>query len=155
MWNPKPGGTHLLIGYVERLLSLLTEEYEIRVVRNDRSVVKKIRFEEIRHYLEERYADVSAENLVETFGHDIYYFSRLIKRHTGMTYSEFLRDIRLKKAGFLLKTTTFTVEEIAHQVGYENMGYFYKIFTKKYHQSPSEMRKDGQSGSENGTQAAL
>ena len=148
MWMPRPGGTHLIMGYVERLLSLLPREYTITVERNDRSAVQRITFEEVRRFLEEQYADVTAEKLVETFGHDIYYFNRLVKRQTGMTYSEFLRDIRLEKARLLIRTTAFPIEDIAHQVGYENMGYFYRIFMEKYHQNPGEIRKDGQTGSE-------
>jgi AraC-like DNA-binding protein len=145
MWKPRPGGTHLIIGYVERLLSLLPQEYTVTVERNDRNAACKIRFEEIRRFLEEQYAGVTVEKLVETFGHDIYYFNRLVKRQTGMTYSEFLRDIRLEKARVLLRTTAFPIEDIAHRAGYENMGYFYKIFMEKYHQNPGDMRKAGQS----------
>jgi AraC-like DNA-binding protein len=145
MWRPKPGVTNLIIGYVERLLSLLPQEYTVTVERNNRNASGKIRFETIRRFLEEQYAEVTAEKLVETFGHDVYYFNRLVKRQTGMTYSEFLRDIRLEKARVLLRTTAFPVEDIAHRSGYENMGYFYKIFMAKYHQNPGEMRKEDQS----------
>jgi AraC-like DNA-binding protein len=58
-----------------------------------------------------------------------------------MTYSAFLQNIRLERAALLLKTTDCTVAEIARKIGYENVSYFYKIFTGKYGIKPREMRK--------------
>jgi AraC-like DNA-binding protein len=52
-----------------------------------------------------------------------------------------LQNIRLEKAEFLLKTTSFTIEEIAHQAGYENLSYFYRIFQKKFNKTPKDLRK--------------
>jgi AraC-like DNA-binding protein len=80
-------------------------------------------------------------DLIAAFGHNTDYFNRLIKRRTGMTYSSFLQNIRLERAGFLLKTTEYPVGEIAHKVGYENLSYFYKIFTNRFQMKPNEMRK--------------
>jgi AraC-like DNA-binding protein len=58
-----------------------------------------------------------------------------------MTYSVFVQNIRLERAEFLLKNTEFQVAEIARKIGYENVSYFYKIFTGKYGIKPKEMRK--------------
>ena len=57
------------------------------------------------------------------------YFNRLIKSKTGLTYTAYLQDLRLKEAEHLLLTTRLSVDEISQQVGYQNKGYFYKIFT--------------------------
>jgi AraC-like DNA-binding protein len=141
--RPQPGSAHIVMGYVERLLSLLPLDYQVSVEWRDRQAEQKHHFEEIRRFLEERYKDVSINDLVKAFGHNIYYFSRLIRRHTGITYSAFLQNIRLEKAEVLLKTTKFQVEEIARRVGYENLSYIYKIFTSKFKMKPNEMRKIG------------
>jgi AraC-like DNA-binding protein len=130
---------------VERLLSLLPEEYTVTVERNDRNAAGNASFEEIRRYLEDHYQDTTADNLITQFGHERYYFNRLIKRHTGVTYSIFLQNIKLEKAEFLLKTTGFTVEEIARKVGYENLTYFYRIFRRKFGMTPDFLRKSSSS----------
>ena len=59
-----------------------------------------------------------------------------------MTYSEYLQDIRLKKARQLLEETDLSVADIAEQVGYHNKGYFYKLFTRKYGVTPAQYRRD-------------
>jgi AraC-like DNA-binding protein len=38
-----------------------------------------------------------------------------------MTYSKFLQSIRLEKAEYLLKSTGYPIEDIARQVGYNNL----------------------------------
>jgi transcriptional regulator GlxA family with amidase domain len=58
-----------------------------------------------------------------------------------MTYSRFLQDIRLGKAKILLKTSQFTIEDIARRVGYENQTYFSRIFHEKFHTKSNELRR--------------
>lgn len=140
--HPRPGGPHIILGLAERILNLLPENYEVIIKQNNRHIHQKHLFEEVQRYLEMHYQDVCIEKLIRTFGHNIDYFNRLIKRHTGMTYSRFLQNIRLEKSYFLLKTTSMMVEDIAQKVGYENTGYFYKIFFEKYHKKPNEIRKN-------------
>jgi AraC-like DNA-binding protein len=148
--QPQPGGVHIVMGYVERLLSLLPLDYEVSVEWNDRRAVENRLFEKIRFLLEDCHEDVSMQDLIMAFGHNKDYFNRLIKRHTGMTYSAFLQNIRLEKAKLLLQTTEFPVEEIASKVGYENLSYFYKIFTRKFRMKPNEMRKAPESAIKSG-----
>lgn len=140
IWRPHPGTRHLVIGYVEWILNLIPTEYEIIVQRSDRNDAGTFLFEEIRRYLENNYKDVTLNDCIRQFGHNMNYFNRIIKTKTGMTFSAFVRNIKLEKAEFLLKTTDLLVEEIARQVGYENLTYFYKIFRKKYGLTPHNLR---------------
>jgi YesN/AraC family two-component response regulator len=131
---------HLIIGYVEWILNLLPAEYEIIVERNDRNAAGDALFKEIRCVLDDRYQDITLNDLIEQFGHNMNYYNRLIKTHTGMTFSAFIQNIRLEKAKFLLKTTDLPVEEVARQTGYENLSYFYKIFREKFNLTPNNLR---------------
>jgi AraC-like DNA-binding protein len=126
---------------VERFLSLIPQNYKVSVEWNDRRRTENHLFEKICCLLQDCYEDVSMRDLIAAFGHNADYYNRLIKRHTGMTYSAFLQNIRLERAEFLLKTTDLLVEEIARKTGYENLSYFYRIFTKKFQVKPNEMRK--------------
>jgi AraC-like DNA-binding protein len=139
--RPQPGVTHIIIGYIERLLSLLPLDYRVSVAWKECNAAENDLFGKICFLLEDCHEDVSLRDLVAAFGHNIDYFNRLIKRHTGMTYSAFLQNIRLEKAKLLLKTTEFPIEEIARKVGYENLSYFYKIFTNKFQMKPKAMRE--------------
>ncbi|MDR0707994.1 MAG: AraC family transcriptional regulator, partial [Treponema sp.] len=139
--RPKSGGAHIVMGCVERLLSLLPLDYKVSVEWNDRKSEENRLFEKTRFLLEDCYEDVSMADLIAAFGHNKDYFNHMIKRHTGMTYSAFLQNIRLEKAELLLQSTEFPVEQIARKVGYENLSYFYRIFTRKFAMKPDEMRR--------------
>jgi AraC-like DNA-binding protein len=148
--RPEAGSFHIAIGLVERFLSLLPSEYTLFVEPDSRRAAGKRSFEQLRRHLEDHHPDVTMEDLIAAFGHNRDYFNRLIKRHTGMTYSVFLRSIRLERAVLLLKTTGLPVEEVALRVGYEDPGYFYKIFHKRFNRNPGAMRNSESIGNEPG-----
>jgi AraC-like DNA-binding protein len=139
--NPKAGSLYLVIGYIERLLSTLPDEYGITINKDDRAAAKRQIFADIQRYMNEHYQDLSIEDLCKVFDYNADYFNRLIKLHTGMTYSKFLQSIRLEKAECLLKSTSYPVEDIARQVGYHNLGYFYRIFFEKCQKTPRHIRQ--------------
>lgn len=137
----EPGTRHLVMGYAQRLLHRLPSDYDIHIQGKPMQEAAERQFEDIKRYLNEHYQDTSLEELVSVFGYTPDYFNRLIKRRTGITYSRFLQDIRLEKAEILLKTSQFTIEDIARRVGYENQSYFYRIFHEKFHAKPNELRR--------------
>ncbi len=65
---------------------------------------------------------------------------RKLKNITEQTPTEFIRQIRLKHAEKLLKSTNKTVQEIMYSCGFNNKTYFYREFAKQYHQTPKEYR---------------
>lgn len=66
------------------------------------------------------------------------------KSTTGLTPIEHLQVIRIKKASFLLLETNYSVEEIAFKCGFQNVGYFIKVFKKQTNQTPHAFRKSMQ-----------
>lgn len=68
------------------------------------------------------------------------YFSRIFKEETGVTFVNYLADIRLHHSLQLLDSTALRVQDVAQQVGYPNVSYFSTVFKKKYGMSPYEYR---------------
>lgn len=65
---------------------------------------------------------------------------RKIKRATGKTASEFIRETRLQEAAELLKNQNFTAAEIAYRVGFGSPSYFNKCFHDRYGMTPGEFK---------------
>lgn len=63
---------------------------------------------------------------------------RKIKVLTGMTTSDFIKDIRMKFACKLLKDKPVSIAEVAYAVGFSQPKYFTVCFHKKYGLTPSE-----------------
>ena len=98
-------------------------------------------FEEITDYMLAHLNRLSTALLAEEFHFQEDYFNRLIKAQSGLTYTEYLQLLRLRKAEELLTHTDKTIEKIAEEVGYHNKGYFYKIFLEKHHLTPAQYRR--------------
>lgn len=65
---------------------------------------------------------------------------RKIREITQMTPSEYIRQVKLRHATHLLRTTGMTIQEIMYCSGFNNKSYFYREFAKAYRMSPKEMR---------------
>ena len=91
-------------------------------------------------YVESHYSDGSLTELAQQLHYDLYTLSREIKRKTGKTYTLLMQEKRLAQAAFLLKNTDRNVDDIAGAVGYENMGYFHRLFKDAFGVSPRHYR---------------
>ena len=91
-------------------------------------------------YIESYYVNGSLTDLAKSIHYNPYWLSRDIKRKTGKTYTQLVQEKRLAQAAFLLKNTDQNVDDIAGAVGYENMGYFHRIFRNAYGVSPRNYR---------------
>ena len=65
----------------------------------------------------------------------------MIKKNTGKGFKQLLQEQKLNKAGFLLANTEKSVEEVLMEIGYQNHGFFNKIFKERYGLLPKEYRK--------------
>ncbi|WP_405152567.1 helix-turn-helix domain-containing protein [Paenibacillus sp. FSL K6-0108] len=91
------------------------------------------------HYMESDILDKLAAELHLTQS----YVSRRFRKETGSTLSEYLTAKRIKVAAHLLESTSYTVESIAHQIGFQNVSHFISSFKKTYLITPLKYRLRG------------
>jgi AraC family transcriptional regulator len=70
-----------------------------------------------------------------------FHFSRVFQRVTGVSPGRFLSAMRLEEAKRLLVTTSFTVADIGHRVGYNSVGTFSSRFRSSVGVSPTTYRQ--------------
>ena len=63
------------------------------------------------------------------------------KRYLGVTFLDYLSELRIAKAKELLATTRKSMEEIANEVGLGSANYFGMFFKKAVGISPLKFRK--------------
>jgi class 3 adenylate cyclase/TolB-like protein len=66
---------------------------------------------------------------------------RKIKKSTRVSASQFIRQIRLRKAMEILGETNLTISEVSFQVGFASTSYFTKCFREYYGYPPGEVGK--------------
>lgn len=69
------------------------------------------------------------------------YFSRLFAKETGENFSSYLARLKMKWAKQLLEATDIPVSQISSELGFNEPGYFIKIFKKYEGTTPAVYRK--------------
>jgi AraC family transcriptional regulator len=72
-----------------------------------------------------------------------FHFSRMFKRATGKSPSQYFIVLRMEKAQDLLRETRKDVIEIAMDLGYASPSHFAQVFRRETGQSPAEYRRQG------------
>lgn len=92
-------------------------------------------------YLEKNYTQsLSLEELAGLVNYSKSHFCYLFKAVTGMTYIEYLHDLRIRRAKQLLAQTDKTVTDISYAVGYNTISHFNKHFKQVAGVTPSQYR---------------
>jgi two-component system response regulator YesN len=94
-------------------------------------------------YLEEEFADTSLK-LTSAAAHvDVTpsHLVRLLKEHTGQTFLQHLRGIRMRHAERVLLTTAASIKETAYACGYASTSSFGRDFRRTHECPPREWRE--------------
>ena len=93
-----------------------------------------------KQYIQENYNDgnLSLESVANNIGITKNYLSLLFKKEGGLTFSEYLKGIRMENATALLKTKQYYVYEVAEKTGYNNVTWFCTVFKRYTGISPTE-----------------
>lgn len=108
--------------------------------REKSSISEKIR--QINEYLETNYAKkINLEDLSSGFYISKFHLSREYKKAYGITIGNDLISKRISHAKYMLRFSDATIESIAFDCGFQNAGYFIKVFKKYEGITPAEYRK--------------
>ena len=68
-------------------------------------------------------------------------FRHLFKQETGTTPAQYLKELRLRKAEKMLRTTFLSIKQILKQVGIASNAHFVRDFRRKYGTTPTAYRR--------------
>jgi AraC-like DNA-binding protein len=69
------------------------------------------------------------------------YFYTYFRAKVGITFTEWLRQVRVKKAMELIKASDFSITEVAYEVGFGDLRTFERAFKKHTLMTPIEFKK--------------
>ncbi|MCM3175010.1 MULTISPECIES: PocR ligand-binding domain-containing protein [Paenibacillus] len=84
---------------------------------------------------------VSLKHMAELCHLSPSYFSRLFAKETGENFTTYLAKLKIKWAKQLLEVTDMPVSQISDELGFNESGYFIKIFKKFEEITPALYRK--------------
>ncbi|MCI9008225.1 MAG: response regulator [Lachnospiraceae bacterium] len=119
------------ISDVKELLRKLSEEGKERA-EDEQTAEYSPAVKEMVSVIEENYGmRLGLDGFSDRFRLTPEYLSNLFAKETGMTFSNYLKKVRIEKAKELILNTDMKIYEVAYSVGYPDQKYFSKVF-KEY-----------------------
>lgn len=137
----------VVLSHIDLLLSYCKRFYDRQfITRKKISNDVLLKFEELLLiYFREEILSLKGLPTVQYFADNLSispnYLNDLLKNLTGLTTQQHIHNHLIEKAKELLSTTTFTVGEIAYQLGFQYPQSFNKLFKKKTSITPLEFRQ--------------
>ncbi len=101
---------------------------------------QEIMIHSILMYIDQHFKTATLSELAADMHLPLAHLSRFVKKMTGRTFKELLRERRLAVAETMLLETSLPVADIVTAVGYENHSYFFRRFRHKHGLSPKDYR---------------
>lgn len=132
-------------GILYELITYLARNYAVESLSESESIKRNrnlTRLNLVLQYIEEHFTEtISNHELAKLIHLSEDRFNHLFKESMGMSPLNYINEIRLKKAMYLLKQKEYTVSEVAIEVGFKDFNHFGRLFRRYYGCTPSSMKK--------------
>ena len=99
-------------------------------------------FAEVILYVDENIgSELRSEDVAERIGMSRSYFSTKFKEMTGETFHQYVIRRKMQTAAERIAEGSWSITQIASELGYDNFHYFARVFAKENGCPPAEYRK--------------
>lgn len=129
----------------EKMISLRLQEMIIQLARSfythERPAGTQL-LSAARDYIRNHYQeDLTVDQIASRVGISRSYLAQLFSTHMKYSTVDYIQAVRCDHAAYLLRTTSFTILDIALNVGFNSRQHFTRTFTRIYSLSPMQYRK--------------
>ena len=118
-------------------LSLLANQIVVQAEESESPLVRRA-----RAYILANQADpIDLAKVAHAMHVSTFYFCKIFKKATGLTFTQYLSRVRVEKAKKLLLNPHLRISEIAYNVGFQSLTHFNRVFRQVVGQSPTEYRE--------------
>lgn len=123
--------------YLENIINIALKH---RIISSEKKY--HIMIENARDYIHKHYNNdqISLNTVAASVNISPSHFSTIFSQEMGLTFVEYLTDVRMEKAKELLCCTNMRISEIGYEVGYKDSHYFSFLFKKVQGISPKDFR---------------
>lgn len=135
--------SYLSNNFIKDVLSKITVDEPITKINEDIVINNKARaiVSPAIQYIENNYKNnFNLDDVSEFCQVSSSYLSRLFKKVVGCNYAHYVNIVRVNNAKKLLITTNISIAALAIDLGYDDCGYFIKVFKKIVGTTPNEYR---------------
>ncbi len=84
---------------------------------------------------------ISLDQIAKTLNVSTFYFCKLFKKATGLTFTDYLARTRIERAKNLLLNPNVRISEVAYDCGFLSLTHFNRIFKRVVGKSPTQYRQ--------------
>lgn len=117
-------------------LSSLSNQLMVKEETSEPPVISKARVFITEHQDE----DLTLTQVAQAVNTSAFYFCKMFKKTTGMTFTDYLARVRVEKVKNLLLNPHKRVSEAAFEAGFQSLSQFNRVFRKIAGESPSTYR---------------
>ncbi len=121
--------------FVIKTVDMIESIYHLNKVEN--GVILQIQ-EYIKEHIEER---ISREEIARSVNFSVDYISKMYKKETGMSLSEYIMEQKIELAKKWIQEENDTIGNIAIRLGYNSFSYFSEMFRRFTGALPSEYKR--------------
>lgn len=103
----------------------------------------------VKRYIDANFREaLTLDRLAEISHLNKYYLAHAFREHIGLSPISYLNSRRVDEAKSLLRSTNYSISQIADSIGFSSQSYFAQVFQKAAGKSPGEYRKSLRRGPE-------
>ena len=100
------------------------------------------RLKRLHQYVEQSFSEhLPLEKAAQIAALESSYFSSYFRAKVGITFTDWLRQVRIRKAMKLMKASDFSITEVAFEVGFGDLRTFERAFKQYTRRTPREFKK--------------
>jgi AraC-like DNA-binding protein/ligand-binding sensor protein len=125
-----------LLAIFAQHLSALSNQLMVVNERPDSPMIAKAKLFIAEHQDEE----LSLRQVSQAVNTSAFYFCKMFKQATGLTFTDYLARVRIEKVKNLLQNPHRRISEAAFEAGFQSLSQFNRVFRKIVGEAPTEWR---------------
>lgn len=127
-------------GYMNRLLHLLCLGHSPIRYSSSKEGRDQTLLYEIERFIRSHLSSITLQMLEKEFHYGRNYYSQLLKKYRGLSFRDYVQELRMEQACHYLSETNMPIRQIALLCGYENTNFFYHLFHRTFGIHPMDYR---------------
>ncbi|MBL1224667.1 response regulator transcription factor [Enterococcus sp. BWR-S5] len=147
----KPVKPREITAILHRLMGEIADSKKQAVPEAEREIVAITEIQgfikEALHFIQENYKEkITLQKVSAHVYMNPQYFSRVFKREVGLSYTDYVNNLRIDYACKLLETSDYPSYRISSECGFNDPSYFNRVFYRQMSTTPNKYRKNAHIG---------
>ena len=118
-------------------LSLVANRITVQDAEAEPPIIRRAKAHIAGHYGD----PIGLDEMAGAMHVSTFYFCKMFKKATGLTFTDYLGRVRVERAKNLLQNPHLRISEIAYTVGFQSLTHFNRIFRKVTGDAPTDFRE--------------